>query len=326
MRQTRILPAVLAAVTLAAGALPAAAQQRVDERIPASRETPVEVSVITGSIRVTGQDRGDVHVTGQIGRGERVEVEREGGRIVVRVVPRAGQHRGSETELDVRVPARASVTVRAMSGAVQTAGVAGRVEASTVSGNVAVRAGGGDVVAESRSGNVTIEGTADDLRASSVSGTVRVAARVTGRFEGNSMSGDVICEQGAEDPVVNSVSGTIRLANVTGRVQANTVSGDVMVSGERLDGAINSVSGDVTVRATPDPRGSLTIGSHSGDVTLQLGRSGARILYTTHSGDLASGLRTRTERRSRREMEITVGDGGPRIQVSTFSGDLRLAP
>lgn len=327
MTHTRLRRAALLAALLAAGAAPGAlAQQRVDQRASVPAGTRVEVDNLAGSVRVTAWDRNEVHVTGELGRGvERLEFERDGSRMRVRVVlPRQGRNTGAST-LEVRVPARSPVTVRSVSGDISSTGVAGRLQVQTVSGDLRVRAAGGDVTAETQSGGVTVEGSAADVRASSVSGDVRVQGGASGRFEASSMSGDVTVSGPVTNPVISSVSGDVRVSSATGVVRVNSVSGNVQVTGERLGGTLGTVSGDVTFRGSVDRREPLEINAHSGDVRLFFSRgTGAVVDFTSASGDLHADIPVRAERRSRRETRVTVGSGGGEVRVNTFSGDVRI--
>ncbi len=53
-------------MALTAVALPAIAQQKLDEKRPASKDGVVEVHNVAGSVRVTGWDRDEVAVAGTL--------------------------------------------------------------------------------------------------------------------------------------------------------------------------------------------------------------------------------------------------------------------
>ncbi|HEX2206008.1 MAG TPA: DUF4097 family beta strand repeat-containing protein [Longimicrobium sp.] len=330
MKARSMFAAGAAAVLLAA---PAAAQGRIDERRATPATGTVQVHNLAGSVRVVGWDRNEVHVTGTLGRGaERVEVQNEGGRLVVRVVnppSQRGNRRRVEvqgTDLEVRVPDRKRVDVHTVSAEVEVRRVEGEVEAHSVSGGVAVTGSPRAVRAQSRSGEVRVDARTGSVRASSVSGEVSVAGTVGGRVEAQSVSGGVSVTAASQGVKVESVSGTVEVSSAAGRAEVQTVSGDIALTGRRLEGALRSVSGSVVLRGDVG-RGGVEIESHSGDVELQLARStSATVEMTTFSGGLENDFAgARITRASRREYRVVLGGGDARVRVTTFSGDVKLS-
>ena len=77
----------LLGVVLALAAWPAIGQQHVDEKRPASATGTVEISNVSGLVKITGWDKAEVQVTGTLGRGtERLELSGSGNRTLVKVV------------------------------------------------------------------------------------------------------------------------------------------------------------------------------------------------------------------------------------------------
>jgi DUF4097 and DUF4098 domain-containing protein YvlB len=104
------------------------------------------------------------------------------------------------------------------------------------------------------------------------------------------------------------VSGDIELRKARlERLQATTVSGDVDFAGELR-------------------RGPHRVETNSGDVRVALPRSLAlRILVSSFSGKIADGFAdppSQHDGAHRRDL----GKGGGTLEISTFSGDVRLAP
>jgi hypothetical protein len=137
-------------------------------------------------------------------------------------------------------------------------------------------------------------------------------------------------------------SGDLRVGPIGSSLTLTTGSGDIAVLGARGDVAARSGSGDVQARAI---NGSVQIHTASGDITLD-GRPGADWTIAAASGDVSlklpddagfvlaattsSGrLRNRHDldsRRSsgRRHLEGTSHGGGPRLDVRTASGSIRV--
>jgi DUF4097 and DUF4098 domain-containing protein YvlB len=209
---------------------------------------------------------------------------------------------GGEERLEVAVP------------------VGARVTANTVSGAVSVRAVRGEIEARSVSGDVDVEGAVRRLRAASVSGDVRVT-RVEGDVRVESVSGDATIDDVAGEIDAQTVSGEIDVRRArTARVRAQTVSGEVTYDGTLArDGRYDFTthSGEVRIVVPADAGATLSMRSFSGSIdsdaplTLQ---SGDRM---RDDDDDRRGPRTR-------RAEYTLGGGGARVNVETFSGDIQL--
>lgn len=314
----------LAAVAVMAGS--ARAQERIDERRSTSPTGTVEVHNLAGSVRVTAWNRNEVAVSGTLGQNaERVDVTNEGSRVVVRVVQGRGRNtRG--TVLEVRVPERKDLRVNTTSAAVSVNGVGGEVEVHSVSGGIEVRGGPREVTTQSRSGDVTLEVDTRRVDAGSVSGDISVGGRVSEGVSAASVSGEVRVTAPTGQVRASSVSGGVTVASMTGRAEVSSVSGDVRVTGRRLSGSFGTVSGVVVLSGDLERNGSIAINTHSGDVELRIGSgASAEVDVTTFSGGIDVQLsNARVTRSSRRNQRIVIGGGDARVNVHTFSGDVKL--
>ena len=90
-----------------------------------------------------------------------------------------------------------------------------------------------------------------------------------------------------------------------------------------------TVSGEITYSGTVEASGSYEFTSHSGDVRVDIpANSGANLQLQTYSGSIRSQFRMTMEpgstSRRGKKYEFTVGAGGARISVETFSGDITI--
>jgi hypothetical protein len=324
MKPGLIYIAALAALITA----PACAQQRVDERRPTAASGTVDVTLLSGSVRVVAWGRNEVQVTGELGRGaDRLEIRSEGDRTYVQVVvPRGTRNLGS-SDLEVRIPARKSLVVRTTSADAEVQGILGGANVTTVSGDVRVAGRPASVDVTTRSGEAWVDVATSRVRVLSVSGDVEVRGEVRAEVEAQTVSGEISVPARAGSLRAQSVSGSVTAPSVGGRAEVQTVSGDISVQGARLRGSFGSVSGGVLVSGTLERGGTTTLNSHSGDVELRLARgSGAEVEFTTFSGDMELAISgARVTRTSQREREVLVGQGGARVEVRTFSGSVKLA-
>lgn len=271
---------------------------RVDTTVRLDRGGAVDLSLISGKIRVTGWDRADVKISATIESGY-LRFNANSSRVSLSVEDsdndgRRGRHHNDvgEARYDVSVPRGARLILEAVSGDVISKGSQGEIEATSVSGDVDVTDGVRSVSAES------------------VSGAVH-AAQVNGNLRTETVSGD------------------LRAENVTGDVEASTVSGSIRLAGiQSKDVRTESVSGDIAYTGSIEPSGRYSYESHSGTVRLNIPKgAGAQFSVETFSGDLSTDFRLMippSEHGRRREghVDFTIGDGRAKVTAQTFSGSI----
>jgi DUF4097 and DUF4098 domain-containing protein YvlB len=271
---------------------------RVDTTVRLDRGGAVDLSLISGKIRVTGWDRPDVKISATIESGY-LRFNANSSRVSLGVEDsddegRRGRRHNDvgEARYDVSVPRGARLILEAVSGDVIAKGSQGEIESTSVSGDVDVTDGVRSVSAESVSGSVHV-------------------AQVNGNLRTETVSGD------------------LRAENVTGDVEASTVSGNIHLVGiQSKDIRTETVSGDITYTGTIEPSGRYSYESHSGTVRLNIPKgTGAQFSVETFSGDLSTDFPVTippNQNRRRREghMDFTIGDGRAKITAQTFSGSI----
>jgi DUF4097 and DUF4098 domain-containing protein YvlB len=311
--------------------VPVSGQTPVDRAVATQATGAVEISNISGSIRVVGWDRSEVRVTGTLGEGtERLDVTSSGDRVRVEVVIPRNARNVQASDIEVRVPARKNVTARGVSAGVAVSGVTGSVDAESTSGGVAVGGSPATVRAVSTSGEVELDVTAARVEASSTSGNVRIAGNVRETIAAESVSGNVEVSAPSPELLAKSVSGDLIIAGTSRRLSAGTVSGDMEVRDARLQyGSFESVSGSLRFGGQLEPDAAINVQSHSGDVVLSLPSNlGARFEVSTFSGDIGNAFGGQPRRTDRygpgQELRFTSGNGSALVTVKTFSGNVEL--
>jgi DUF4097 and DUF4098 domain-containing protein YvlB len=287
----------LIAVAILGFALPLAAEaqgrSQIDTTVSLEGPGTVDLSLIAGTIRVTGWDRPEVKVSA-VAEGEaRLRFDAEPDRVTLTVDSETGRHRhhGGQARYNVSVPRGAALILEAVSGNITTTGSEGEIEASSVSGQVEVSGGKRKVSVESVSGWVRVSRVSGNLRAESVSGDIRV----------DSIVGNVDA---------SSVSGAISLLRVQSRaVRTETVSGNIVYVGNIEAG------------------GNYDFESHSGTLRLDVPRgSGARVSVETFSGNVDTNfpavIPAGEKLKEHGRFGFTIGDGRARISVASFSGPI----
>jgi hypothetical protein len=148
------------------------------------------------------------------------------------------------------------------------------------------------------------------------------------RLDAKTVAGSVRGEGLRGELDVGTVSGDVRLADLeAGALEVRTVSGGIDLDRVRArDVSAETVSGDVNYAGDIDPRGSYDFKTLSGDVVVVVPRQpSAELSAVTFSGDFTSDFPTRTDGRKRRHRyNATWGDGGARIDLESFSGDISI--
>ncbi|HEX7595289.1 MAG TPA: DUF4097 family beta strand repeat-containing protein [Gemmatimonadaceae bacterium] len=269
---------------------------RIDTTVRLDRGGAVDLSLISGKIRVTGWDRPEVKISASIESGY-LRFNANSSRVSLSVEDsdndgrRGRRHNDTgDARYDVSVPRGSRLILEAVSGDVISKGSQGEIEATSVSGDVDVTDGVRTVSAESVSGSV---------HAASVNGNLRT----------------------------ETVSGDLRAENVTGDVEASTVSGSIRLVGiQSKDVRTESVSGDITYTGTIEPSGRYSFESHSGTLRLNIPKgAGAQFSVETFSGDLSTDFQLTippSQRRHEGHVDFTIGDGRAKVTAQTFSGSI----
>lgn len=263
----------------------------IDEARPVAADARVKITNIAGSITVTGWDRDEVHVTGELGDGvESLEIDGDADQLTIEVRYPEG-HRNYDIE-----PSRLEVSVPR--GA--------RLEASGVSADVAAGGLTGDVRLDSVSGDVQAELDTDrPARLKSVSGDLGLKGRAGGA-------------------TLETVSGDIRAEGVSGDLRIKTVSGDAELRTGKLSHLeMESVSGELDAFIDLAQGAEVRIKSLSGEVQLGLPASAsARIFADSYSGEIQSDFGSATK--DGRRLDATAGGGDAEINIETFSGEVEI--
>jgi len=294
MRTRNIQRLIAVAGALALSAAAAAATKPFEKEVPAEARGVVEISNTSGSIEVSGWDKPEVSVHGEVGEGvERVDVTSAGGRTQVRVVLPGHSSGDGDANLKVQVPRGSELHLTTVSAVATVSGVQGTQRLNAVSGDLVTELAGSDLELKTVSGDVRIKGHGQPAR-----------LYVT------TVSGDVHLEHGGGDLEMSSVSGTLGVTLDTARtVRVRTTSGDLRFEGKLSRGATleaTSVSGDLNVRASAEGGYGYELSTFSGDLSNCFGAKGEQSGYVGHS------------------LTGRLGDGAGHVRLKTMSGDIEL--
>ncbi len=270
------------------------ADRTVNETRPLAADGRVEVSNISGEVKVIGWSGDGVAITGLLEDGvEELTISSGGNHLSIEVELERRTRNGGSAYLTIKVPKAASLDIE------------------TVSANISVDGVLGELDLESVSGQVEISGEARTVEASSV-------------------SGDVIATSTAGSSELESVSGNIIVRHASGRLDASVVSGNIEIEGGALDSFDGeTVSGSIFCAAGPTDRGRFTIETMSGTIEMVVAPGiNAEFSIETYSGSIKNDIGPSPKRTDDygpgRELRFTAGSGGARISIESFSGSVKL--
>lgn len=194
----------------------AADTRAYSEHLPASPTGTVQIDNVAGSVTVTGWDKPQVDVQGQLGTYvERVDVTHTDDAIVIKVKLRENEFHlpdhGADAILQVHVPQNSTLEVSTVSAPITVDGIHKASRLHSVNADVHAGVAGTDVEAASVNGNVHVTGSPDlaSLRTSTVNGTVFLT-HGAGAINAHTVNGKLDLEvDGAKSVDVGSVSGEV---------------------------------------------------------------------------------------------------------------------
>ena len=286
------------AVTLLLAAVPGicAAGTAINKRTSADPQGTVEISNVAGSVTVTGWNRNEVEVTGELGDGtENLEFTKAEKLTRIKVIVPKRSYNVDDTDLVVKVPAGSVLSVNVVSADIIVRGVRGSQRLQAVSGDVRTESSGEDVECRTVSGDVTVAGSGEKGLVS-----------------------------------ITTVSGDATATRVAGEVNGNTVSGSFdFGAGEISRSRLRSTSGDLSLTGQLGPDARLDAESISGDVRLDFAGSVAgQFDVSTFNGEIRNCFGPKAQRTDEyapgRELRFQEGAGAARVRVKTLNGDIGI--
>ena len=242
----------------------------------------------TGALEVEGWNRTELRAQADADETLLFRFSRSGNRIDLEVLDRKDRNRSEDLRLLVPSWMRLDVSGPNLD-----------VEVRGLTGEVRIRNLKGDLVLQDLVGNVdasTVEGSID-------------AVGLGGRARLTTGNDEITILESSAQLVLESVSGDIELRGSSAPgIEARTTDGDVDFTGRLLPG------GDYGFR------------SHSGDLTFTLESPvNADVTVLAYEGEFKSEFPVRTRGfRSGQNLEFTIGEGGTRVLLEAFDGEVTL--
>lgn len=288
MHRTRIL--LLAAALLGLGAGTAAAQTA---RMEVDRDTALFLELHSGTLVVQTWDEDVVRLEVFADSDDRPHAElRLRGRRVHGTVS-GGHGHPIEADVEVRIPRWMPLEVEGRELDCEIEQPGSEVDVRVLGGDLLLQGGRDRVRIRSVHGSVTLRGTTGEIDVHATNEDIRM----------HDVHGGILAE---------SVHGDIRIEGALSRhVELVTTSGDVLYDGtlaEDGDYYFSTHDGDVRLTVPPEASALVEIETFDGEVSV-------------HGPRLEQAL---TEVRRDREYRVELGDGGARVRIRNFRGDVEL--
>lgn len=232
-------------------------------------------------------------------------IEQAGNTVKIGYISEPALRENVSISYEIVAPSSTRIQARAGSGSIRAADFAGPVEATSGSGSIRLGTIAERVTARAGSGSIRIE-SSGPVQAGTGSGSIDVLA-ANGSIIARAGSGSIELTQTGAGPVdVSTGSGGITIRGAKGSVKATTGSGSISADGDvAADWNLNTSSGSVTLTLPPNAAFDLDARTGSGRVDSN------HPLTVTGSVD-------------RRHLQGKVRGGGPRLDLRTSSGSIRI--
>lgn len=300
--------------------------------------------------------------------GTKPQITADGSTVVLNANTNGAGDHGVQSDMDIFVPADASVDIASKRGDVtineRKAGVKiavqkGDVALTEIGGPVDISLDKGSIRASQITGDMNVTGHVDSVAIDDVTGAVNLNGDFYEDIRLSKISKNVVFKTSRSDMEFASVPGEldiasdeirgneltgptrvmtsskdIHLEDVAGDLQVQSNNGDVEVTtGGKQAGSKMSVTtehGDVDITlANKMPPDKINVVTQHGDVTLTMPTGvGFQVTANTRKGDITSefdAVKIAGGDNNPSHASGTVGNGNSKLQVSTDTGDIKLA-
>jgi DUF4097 and DUF4098 domain-containing protein YvlB len=314
----------------------ASSKDKIEKSYGLNRDGRVTLQNVSGNIIVRGSKGDHVKVTAIHAGGAKHDLNEvvyitqtnENLRIDTRRGKTFGIFRSSTSvHYELLIPENAHLKVETTSGNVDIRDVGGFLEVKTVSGNIKILTAKNKVKCKTISGDMYLEKIFGDIDIKSTSGDIRIQD-VDGSLDAVSVSGDMDFKRIIGNVDLKSTSGDFRITEMKGAVEAESVSGDIDItsSSEINEINIDTISGDISTQGVLVANGSYNMDAHSGTIRIKIPSDSNFELQTrTSSGDIYCGFELKAYGKiDNKHLQGIVGKGGASLNISTYSGDIRI--
>ena len=252
----------------------------------------------------------------------------------------AGDH-PVQSDLDISVPRKVSVTIESRRGDVNVTGRDAAVNISAqhsdttvedVSGNVKISQEKGSARAQQVNGDVHVEGRLNEVAVSDVKGTVQLDGEFQESVKLERIAKTVTFKSSRTDMEFSRIDGTLDLdsdelhaGEITGPLRLNTRSKNIRLDG--LSGDVRLQDDNGAVELVMRSVGNMQIDNRNGDIQLSLPeKAGFRLDARTRDGEIQSDFAELTVSNQEHESKAngSVGSGSSHIVINNEHDNIEI--
>jgi DUF4097 and DUF4098 domain-containing protein YvlB len=317
---------ILSLATAIAAASAALAAEVIDETRAMDPGGLVDIEITNGKITLTGWDRNEFHIAGELADDiEGFDLRDTGGNIRFEEERNNRNRKGCwwrgcdgnddyGSTLEVQLP-KASV--------LRFEGTNVDVDVSNLTANTEIEIINGEIVATDLSGIIKLETVNGSIESTGLNGRIALET-VNGRIDDSESQGSRI--------EYNAVNGHIRANTLAPRISAENVNGDMELNLGAIDELeLSTVGGHLEIDTQMNPQAQIDISSVGGSIDLTVPSStSARFTVNTQvGGSISNGLSDdEPESGNRyvpsRELNFVLNNGNGGVDISTVTGDVDL--
>ncbi|HEV2615026.1 MAG TPA: DUF4097 family beta strand repeat-containing protein [Candidatus Acidoferrales bacterium] len=326
--------------------------------VPAKSNEVISISTTRGNISVHPGNDSQLHVAvhKSASASDQNEARRAADRVEVKVTPTSNgyeiqpQSSGNEgpdvrVDLDVALPAHATITAQTTHGDITIAQMTGPVTIHSKSGDLNIHDISGDVDADlahgdarvnNIKGNVRLTGHGGEINLSGITGDATLEGDFYGPIRASNVSKTTRYTSSRTNLTLGHLSGQLEMdsgdlsiSDVPGSVQLSTANKDVTLEGVtgRID--LTDKRGDIQVTFAHPPHDDVRIADESASIDITLPEtSNFEISAVSHNGDIRNDFES-AGLKSSNSGDTTVAQGtygahGPHITLSTTYGTISI--
>jgi len=312
------------------------AKDKIEKSYDFKRDGRVTLQNVSGDIIVRGSKDDQVKITATHAGGakhdlnEVVHITQTSGDI--RIATRAGKSFGifrstTSVRYELFIPDSTHFKAETTSSDVEVNDIGGTLEVKTVSGDIKIVSAKDNVKCKTISGDIYLKDIYGIADLKTTSGDINVH-HLDGSIEAESVSGDMDLKNIDGEVDLKTTSGDVSISGIKGSVEAESVSGDIDQKSlsEINEIEMETISGDISAQGVLIPNGSYTLGSHSGAIKFAAPlESNFELSTKTSSGDIDCDFDLKGYVIiDRKQLQGVVGKGGASLNISTFSGNIRI--
>lgn len=241
-----------------------------------------------------------------------------------KIFGKSGEQSFGTVDLVISVPVECNTDIYSTAGNIEIAGLTGKLYLSGSGGSIKVRDIQGKIDITTTSGEVSLNDINGNIRINA-SGSSIAFSSITGDLEIRNSSGKTVGEYLSGALTLSQTIGTVELKRIEGNIRIKSTSSKIDIEQDAGALDVTTETGDVNIKTELSSSNDYFVETISGSINFMIpSTSGGNINMEASSGDIDARIPISIDSFSKTRLSGTFGGGGPKISLSTRSGDITL--